>query len=69
MSLTPIMAPIMTVSEVETFLESEFPQINANGRVFSVDRIGPGEAVLLLDPTHDHLRPGGTVSLSILSSS
>jgi len=62
MSLTPIMAPIMTVSEVESFLESEFPQINADGRTYSVDRVGPGEAVLLLDPTHDHLRPGRTVS-------
>jgi hypothetical protein len=46
------MTPIMTVSEVESFLESDFPQINANGRIFSVDRVGPGEAVLLLDPTH-----------------
>lgn len=54
--------PIMTVSEVERFLESEFPQINADGRIYRVDRIGPGEAVLLLDPTDNHLRPGGTVS-------
>ncbi len=56
------LVPIMTVSEVEGFFESEFPQINANGRVFSIDRLGPGEAVLRLDPTPDHLRPGGTVS-------
>ena len=62
MSHAPITAPIMTIIEVERFLESEFPQVNANGRVFSVDRLGPGEAVLRLDPTHDHLRPGGTVS-------
>jgi len=56
------LVPIMTVSEIEGFLESEFPQVNVNGRVYSVDRVGPGEAVLLLDPTDDHLRPGGTVS-------
>jgi len=62
MSNTSITAPIMTVSEVESFLENEFPQINANGRVYSVDRIGRGEAVLRLEPTDDHLRPGGTLS-------
>lgn len=62
MSPASILTSIMSVSEVESFLESEFPQLNANGRVYSVDHVGPGEAVLRLDPTHDHLRPGGTVS-------
>lgn len=56
------MQPIMTEAELSALLDREFPQIHVNGRVFSIASIGPGEAVLRLDPSDAHLRPGGTVS-------
>lgn len=56
------MQPVMTVSELTEFLDREFPQIHVNGRVFSVDRISPGEVAIRLSANDAHLRPGGTVS-------
>lgn len=56
------MRPIMTVDEVTGFLDREFPQIHAGGRVYSVDSLSKGEAIVRLTTSDVHLRPGGTVS-------
>ena len=56
------MQPVMTVAELAAFLDREFPQIHRDGRVFFVDGVAPGAAVVRLDASDAHLRPGGTVS-------
>ena len=56
------MQPIMTIDEVTRFLDREFPQIHAGGRVYSIDSISRGVAVVRLAAGDMHLRPGGTVS-------
>ncbi len=56
------MQPVMTIEEVNRFLETDFPQIHTDGRVFAVTEIIPGRASMRLDPSERHLRPGGTVS-------
>lgn len=56
------MQPIMTVAELNAFLDREFPQIHRDGRIYSVVSVAPGEAVVQLDAAEQHLRPGGTVS-------
>lgn len=56
------MQPVMTVDEIEAFLETDFPQIHTDGRVMSVLAVRPGEIDMSLDPAERHLRPGGTVS-------
>ncbi|WP_428696728.1 PaaI family thioesterase [Stappia sp.] len=52
----------MTVSELNAFLDREFPQIHADGRIYEIEAVGPGEAVLSVKPSEKHLRPGGTIS-------
>lgn len=54
--------PIMSVADLEIFLEEEFPEVHVDGRVFSVAEVSPGRAILKLDPIKRHLRPGGTIS-------
>ncbi len=56
------MQPVMSVEEISEFLDREFPQIHAGGRVYAIDAISPGEAVVRLSANDMHLRPGGTVS-------
>jgi uncharacterized protein (TIGR00369 family) len=56
------MQPVMTIDEINRFLETDFPQIHTDGRVFEVTDIAPGRASMRLDPSERHLRPGGTVS-------
>jgi uncharacterized protein (TIGR00369 family) len=56
------MQPVMTVTELNAFLDREFPQIHRDGRVYSVAAVAPGEAEVRLDASEAHLRPGGTVS-------
>ena len=56
------MQPVMSVAEIEAFLETDFPQIHTDGRVFGVTSVRPGEIDMVLDPSDRHLRPGGTVS-------
>lgn len=56
------MQPIMTVDEITAFLETDFPQIHTDGRVFTVVAVTPGSATMRFDPADRHLRPGGTVS-------
>ncbi len=56
------MQPVMTVTEIEAFLETDFPQIHTDGRVMKVLAVSTGEIDMSLDPNERHLRPGGTVS-------
>jgi len=56
------MQPVMTPDEVTELLDAVFPQMHANGRVYTIDSISPGEAVVRLKAREEHLRPGGTVS-------
>lgn len=56
------MQPVMSVAEVEDFLDREFPQIHMDGRVYSVDEVGPGRARMRLKAGPRHIRPGGTLS-------
>lgn len=54
--------PVMTASEVSTYLDEVFPQIRTNGDDVSVIEVSPGTALVRLNADHKHLRPGGTVS-------
>jgi uncharacterized protein (TIGR00369 family) len=56
------MQPVMTIEELHRFLDTDFPQIHTDGRVFSVIDIAPGTVSMRFDPSERHLRPGGTVS-------
>ncbi|RCW85421.1 PaaI family thioesterase [Phyllobacterium bourgognense] len=56
------MAIAMDVEALTSFLEREFPQVNAEGMAFTVTDAGDGYVSMRLDPSDRHLRPGGTVS-------
>ncbi len=56
------MTPVMSAEDVAAFLDREFPQIHAGGRVYSIDGISDGQVVVRLSASEMHLRPGGTVS-------
>jgi len=56
------MQPVMTSSEIMKMLDQVFPQIHAGGRVYAIDSVTSGEAVVRLSANELHLRPGGTVS-------
>ena len=56
------MQPIMTVQELESFLDREFPQIHYGGRSYHVEAVGPLSARLRMDYHERHIRPGGTLS-------
>ena len=56
------MQPIMTVPELEAFLDREFPQIHHGGRSYHVEAVGPLSARLRMDYHERHIRPGGTLS-------
>ena len=53
------MALKMTVAELETFLNREFPQVAGE---FAIEELGAERLVMRLKVTERHLRPGGTVS-------
>ena len=56
------MQPIMTVAELERFLDREFPQIHHGGRSYHVDAVGPLTMRVRMDYHERHIRPGGTLS-------
>ena len=56
------MQPIMTVAELESFLDREFPQIHHGGRSYHVEAVGPLTARVRMDYHERHIRPGGTLS-------
>ncbi|PHR22146.1 MAG: thioesterase [Hoeflea sp.] len=55
-------APVMTASEVSSYLDEVFPQIKTNGDNIAVIDVAPGNALVRLEADDKHLRPGGTVS-------
>lgn len=56
------LTPIMDAEALNRFLETDFPQLHTDGKVFEVTAVGPGTATLRLTPNERHLRPGGTIS-------
>ncbi len=56
------MQSLMTVEQLNEFLEQNFPQVNAYGRAYTVENISQNEVCVRLSPRDVHLRPGGTVS-------
>jgi uncharacterized protein (TIGR00369 family) len=54
--------PILTVDDLNRFLETDFSEVHTDGKIFEVMATGPGFATMRLDPKEKHLRPGGTVS-------
>ena len=59
---TMTLQPTMTIDELNAFLDTDFPQVHTDGKVFKVIGTGPGFATMRLDPNERHLRPGGTIS-------
>ena len=60
--MTSMPAPIVTIEELDHFMETEFTQVFNDGRVYTITDISPGSLTMRLDPNDRHLRPGGTVS-------
>jgi uncharacterized protein (TIGR00369 family) len=56
------MQPIMSVAELESFLDREFPQIHHGGRSYRVESVGSLSARLRMEYHERHVRPGGTLS-------
>lgn len=54
--------PIMTVAELNRFLETDFAELHVDGKVFEVSDTGAGYATMRFAPQSRHMRPGGTVS-------
>ncbi|MDP4023635.1 PaaI family thioesterase [Methylobacterium sp. NEAU 140] len=53
---------IMDLAETRAFLDREFPQMNAGGRAFVLEDVGPLSARMRLAGDERFLRPGGTLS-------
>ncbi|WP_309086574.1 PaaI family thioesterase [Chelativorans sp.] len=54
--------PVMTVEEVNAFLDEAYPQLNEGLRAYRATEVRPGGCTVRLDATERHLRPGNTVS-------
>ncbi|KPF72718.1 phenylacetic acid degradation protein [Bosea sp. AAP35] len=54
--------PLMTASQLESFLDEVFPQLHLGGRTYFVEEVGPMSARMRCDYHEKHLRPGGTIS-------
>jgi uncharacterized protein (TIGR00369 family) len=54
--------PVMSVEEIESFLDEVFPQLHHGGRTIVIESVGPMNAQLRLIAHERHLRPGGTIS-------
>ncbi|WP_349361363.1 PaaI family thioesterase [Stappia sp.] len=52
----------MTIPELNAFIDREFPQVHADGRIYRILEVSEGTAVMSVSPQERHLRPGGTVS-------
>lgn len=52
----------MSLAQTRAFLDSEFPQMNAGGRAFHLEAVGPLTARMRLEAQDRFLRPGATVS-------
>jgi len=56
------LSPIMSVEELDRFMEVAFPQMHEGGRLNVIEDVGPGTARLRLRYSDRNLRPGGTIS-------
>ncbi|MCJ8521700.1 uncharacterized protein (TIGR00369 family) [Pseudorhizobium tarimense] len=56
------MQPIMSAGEIHGFLDKEFPQVHADGKVLTVLEVASGRLTMRFDPAERHLRPGDTIS-------
>ncbi|MDP1628231.1 PaaI family thioesterase [Parvibaculum sp.] len=56
------LVPVMSVAELEAFMEREFPQMRMGADTTRIEAVGPGRAVLRLGFSERNLRPGGTIS-------
>ncbi len=54
--------PVLSLADLTTFLDQEFPELHEGGQAFHVDAIAPGVATMRLEADRRHLRPGATVS-------
>ena len=55
-------ATILTLAETSDFLDREFPQMQAGGRAYHLEAVGPLSARMRLEAHERFLRPGATVS-------
>lgn len=55
-------AAAMTAAEMEAFLDREFPEIHVHGRIFTVEAVGVGTALMRMAYHPSQIRPGGTIS-------
>ncbi|MFC6789414.1 PaaI family thioesterase [Methylobacterium komagatae] len=55
-------ATIMSLAQTQAFLDSEFPQMQAGGRAYHLEAVGPLSARMRLEAHERFLRPGATVS-------
>lgn len=60
--MATLRAPVMSIDDLNRFLETDFPEIHTDGKVFEVTAVGTGTVSMRLVPSQRHLRPGGTVS-------
>ena len=60
--MTKELKPVMTAGEVNTLIESAFPQLNESRNSYYAVDVFPGGCTVRLDATERHLRPGNTVS-------
>ena len=58
----PMTATILTLAETRDFLDREFPQMQAGGRAYHLEAVGPLSARMRLEAHERFLRPGATVS-------
>jgi uncharacterized protein (TIGR00369 family) len=59
---TRMSATILTLAETSDFLDREFPQMQAGGRAYHLEEVGPLSARMRLEAHERFLRPGATVS-------
>lgn len=52
----------MSLAETQAYLDTEFPQMQAGGRAYHLEAVGPLSARMRLDAHERFLRPGATVS-------
>ncbi|MCA0047382.1 PaaI family thioesterase [Mesorhizobium sp. B283B1A] len=54
--------PVLTAAQVNTLMETEFPQLNERVAAYEAIDVFPGGCIVRLNAGEQHLRPGGTVS-------
>jgi uncharacterized protein (TIGR00369 family) len=55
-------APVISLAELDAFMDVAFPQMRDGGGLTSIEAIGPLSATLRLKFSEKNLRPGGTIS-------